>query len=510
MFDVTWVSTVACLMAAGFGAVRWLRVAQREHYLAGTVTRFAIRWWWGLGFNRLLLVGVTINVMLSFVSPFFALLVAAPIAAGPFGLKLKGTAPGPLDWTRRLKTLAAITGAIVAVVVLFIGLAGAPAAGAALAAVLMPRIVDIALGLAAPLEQRLAQPFVDKATATLREVAPFTIALTGSYGKTTTKGYVGHLIEGSKSVLATPRSFNNSAGLSRAVNEHLASGTDVFVAEMGTYGPGEIAALVAWVKPTVAAITAIGPVHLERMKSEDMIVEAKSEIFAGATVAVLNVDDRRLSPLADRLEADGMRVVRCSGRERGADIAAIIEGETLTVYKDGSVIGSATGLDVVGTNVAIAVACAIEAGIEPQVLGSRLATLPTAPNRRTVTTGSTGATIIDDTFNANPAGARAALEVLARLGSDSTTIALVTPGMIELGDRQADENQKFAAAASEIATDVLVVGMTNRAALVEGAHRGRARVHLVDGRAEAVAWVKENLVAGDAVLYENDLPDHFP
>ena len=72
----------------------------------------------------------------------------------------------------------------------------------------------------------------------------------------------------------------------RAVNEQLTPGTDVFVAEMGTYGKGEIAELCRWCPPSIAVITAIGPVHLERFKTEEAIVEAKAEITTTAhTVA---------------------------------------------------------------------------------------------------------------------------------------------------------------------------------------------------------------------------------
>src|SRR5207249_5358377 len=113
----------------------------------------------------------------------------------------------------------------------------------------------------------------------------------GSYGKTGTKNAVAHLVAGSMQVVATPRSFNNRAGLARAVNEGLAPGTDVFVGEMGTYGPGEIAELVSWCPPDIAVITAIGPVHLERMRNEDVVLRAKAEILEPASVAVLNVDD---------------------------------------------------------------------------------------------------------------------------------------------------------------------------------------------------------------------------
>jgi UDP-N-acetylmuramoyl-tripeptide--D-alanyl-D-alanine ligase len=81
--------------------------------------------------------------------------------------------------------------------------------------------------------------------------------------------------------------------------------------------------------------------------------------------------------------------------------------------------------------------------------------------------------------------------------------------MVELGPRQAEENERFAAAASELATEVVIIGSTNRKALQAGAHQGRARIVLVDDRAGATAWVKENVGPDDVVLFENDLPDHF-
>ena len=72
------------------------------------------------------------------------------------------------------------------------------------------------------------------------------------------------------------------------------------------------------------------------------------------------------------------------------------------------------------------------------------------------------------------------------------------------------EKSEFAAAASEICTEVVIIGSTNRKALVAGTHEGRAQVVLVDDRAAAANWVRENTNAGDVVLFENDLPDHFP
>ena len=487
---MTAVALLVNVVATGLAGLRWLRVAQREHYLPGSVTRFALRWWGGLGPNRLLAVAVVVGIIGTFVRPLGAVVAGLAVASGPFGLAIRGRAPGPLAWTRRLRTLAAVWAGLQILVLLVGWLAGLPAFGAALGAAAVPLLVDAALLATRPLEERLAQPFVESAKARLRQVAPTVVAITGSYGKTGTKGYVAHLLGASHTVVASPRSFNNRAGLARAINEHLVPGTDVFVAEMGTYGPGEIAALCEWIPPRIGVITAIGPVHLERFGTEDRIVEAKSEILERAEVAVLNVDDERLRALADRVEASGKRVIRCSA----ADVATMLDG-----------------VDAPPTNVACAVAVALELGVPVDTVKERLASLPTAANRLAREQGSGGWLILDDTFNSNPAGAARALDALEAAAGAGRRRIVVTPGMVELGPRQYEENVAFARAVAARATDLVIVGHTNRRALLEGGGGGEAAMRAFDTRNQAVAWVREQgLGPGDAVLYENDRPDHYP
>lgn len=501
---MTALAEAAGLAAAAVAGLRWLRVAQREHYLPGSATRFALRWW-TLGPNKVLSAAVALGVVLSVGSPYAAMVACGAVAAGPFGLSIRGRT-APLAWTRRLRTLAAVWAALHLVVVAVGTALGAGPAVAVLAATLTPVLVDAALALTGPLERRLAEPYVTRAAGKLAQVHPTVVAITGSYGKTTTKGYVAHLLAATRSVVATPASFNNRAGLARSVNENLTPGTDVFVAEMGTYGPGEIADLCSWCRPDVAVITAIGPVHLERMRTEDTIAAAKAEILDRARVAVLNVDHPLLAALARRRAAAGQKVLRCSAA--GApDADVVVTGAE--VRAGGRVVGCIPATGAEPTNVACAVAVALELGVPDSVVGERLATLPGARNRLSVSTSGEGTAVIDDTYNANPAGAASALAALARHGSPDHLRVVVTPGMVELGPRQHDENARFAEAAAAQASHLVVVGHTNRRALLEGAARGSARVVAVETREQAVAWVREHVGEGDAVLYENDLPDHF-
>jgi UDP-N-acetylmuramoyl-tripeptide--D-alanyl-D-alanine ligase len=240
-----------------------------------------------------------------------------------------------------------------------------------------------------------------------------------------------------------------------------------------------------------------------------VITAAKAEIFATAATCVLNVDNEWLTPLVADLQAQGKRVVRCSAIDPTADVCVSSDADSFIVCVGGAELARLPETDAAPTNVAVAIALAREVGVPDDMIARRLADLPTARSRRSIATGSTGATFIDDTYNSNPAGASAALTTLAHYAAKATRIIVVTPGMVELGDRQAAENQKFAAAASELATEFVIIGATNRKALMAGAHEGRARIVLVDDRAGATAWVKENTNQGDVVLFENDLPDHF-
>lgn len=480
------------LLAAVPAGLRWLRVAQREHYLAGEVTRSAARWRRASLVNYVLeLVGFAAMIAMIIHDPRWSFVVPLIAAIWPVGLSVKGVT-SPLAWTDRLGRLAAAAGLLVA-----LGLVVGSSMGEPLAVVLpvylLYAVVDLALWLVGPLERRAGAKWVEKAAAKIASLQLDVVAITGSYGKTTTKNYVAHLLGGVRRVVASPASFNNRMGLARAINENLTVGTEVFVAEMGTYGRGEIAELCEWIPPKVAAMVAIGPVHLERFGTVEEIVRAKSEILDRAEVGVICVDHPLLAAVA-RERADAMDIIEVSAR-------------------DGIVVGGRRVVDVppgvFAANLAVALGICQVLGVDLDEVLPRIGDLPTAEHRQSVTPAAGGFTIVDDTFNSNPDGARSALATLLRLAPEGKT-AVITPGMVELGPVQEEENRSFAAEAAAKVDHLVIVGRTNRSALVRGSTNGRASVTVVGSRQDAVEWAKATLGPGDAVLYENDLPDHYP
>ena len=495
--------------------LRWLRVAQREHYLPGTVTPFLGRWirarWW----NVVGVAGAVVALLGALLFPVSlkgdvcVVLLAAYAVAFPIGLSIKGRTSS-LAWTERLRRVGVVTVVLGAILVGLTAALGSATAGLALCVLLCPLLVDAALWLLAAGEAARMQVFVDQAAATLAEVHPRVVAITGSFGKTSTKNHLAQILHGQRVTVATPASFNNRGGLARSINEHLHPGTEVFIAEMGTYGPGEIAELCAWIPPEISILTAIGPVHLERFGSLEVTLASKAEITTQAATTIVNADDARLAGLATTLSHAGRRVVRCSAIDPTAEVALTTEGEHVVL----SIAGVRTGepftlpAGVQPTNVACAVAAALALGLDPKVVAAQLVGLVPTQNRLTSAVASSGVHVLDDTFNANPSGAAAALAALAAQPVERRIV--VTPGMIELGSSAREANATFGAQAGAVAEVVIIVGRTNRRALKKGLAGTPATVMTVEHRDDAVAWVRANGTGRDAVLYENDLPDHYP
>ncbi|MDE0642758.1 MAG: UDP-N-acetylmuramoyl-tripeptide--D-alanyl-D-alanine ligase [bacterium] len=516
MSGLAWLMPVLGLAGIAWAGIKWLRVAQREHYLAGSVIFIRRVWMVSYPANLLEIVLLAVALVGYFLVPesLWPVLGVVGMVIFPIGLGYRGRTSA-LAWTDRLKRTALLGLVLLVSGALVLAGLGRMLTGGSWAASLTIGLViswyvlpDLVLGIAIPIERRLSQKFVVRAASAIQRVAPEVVGITGSYGKTSTKWYVRDLVAGTKRVVASPASFNNRLGLARAINENLTDDTQVFIAEMGAYQPGEIADTCSWLPPQIAVLTAIGPVHLQRFKSEERIVEAKSEIFEKAEVAILNVDHPQLAVLAERL--GDRKVWRCGTSEQAVDVRVREEGDLLNILIGDRPLGAPLPVGPFPANLACAIAVAMELGVSAPEIVARVGRLAPARHRQTVGRSEAGFQIIDDTFNSNPAGAAQALQVLARVGDQGGSRAVVTPGMVELGPHQTAENRRFGSAASQVADYLVIVGRTNRRALLQGARTGSAEIVLVTTHPEGVQWVKDHMGQGDTVLYENDLPDHYP
>jgi UDP-N-acetylmuramoyl-tripeptide--D-alanyl-D-alanine ligase len=500
---------IATLSGAGLSTWKWLRVAQREHYESGRVTKIALIWVRARPLNVLLVFITIASTVIAFYYPISAILAVAFAAIFPWRLSTFPKATR-LVFTGRVKRLLSVV-TVIEVLLFSVAWWTLPATLALIVLMIAPTI-DLSLALTRPIETTLAKRYLTTAKKRLAEVAPTVVAITGSYGKTTTKQYVNRVVSGSMRTLASPASFNNLLGLSKAVNDGLRPGVEVFVAEMGTYGPGEIRRLCQLFAPSIGAITTIGEAHLERMGSRAEIVRAKSEILEGVHTAVLNVDVPELAEIADRLR-NSKTVLRCSAVSvEGSDVAVIEEGDQWRIFFEGTWAGDISA-PVAGHRINLAVACAIARAVGvsiPRIVTALDGGLAQPSHRAEVVRSQDGTVVIDDTFNSNPEGAEAAIRSARSLVGASSTIWTVSPGMIELGDMQSERNREFAKiATAEPFMRLIVVGFTNRRDLLAGAN-DPARVLTARDRISAQRLLQDRVRTGDVLLYENDLPSHYP
>ncbi|MGQ4807920.1 UDP-N-acetylmuramoyl-tripeptide--D-alanyl-D-alanine ligase [Candidatus Entotheonellaceae bacterium PAL068K] len=384
-----------------------------------------------------------------------------------------------------------------------------------------PFAVMLANGMLMPIQAAINARYLAVARRRLRQGAPVVVGITGSYGKTSTKYFLDVLLRERYCPLKTPQSFNTLMGICRVINHDLQPYHDVFIVEMGAYRRGDIRDLADLVEPQIGILTAIGPQHLERFKTMANIEATKYELIASlgpSGIAVLNNDDDRCRVLANRTRQGkvvryGLDHTQPGLRVWAEGITPNPPGQTFTlVDSDGNRAQTHTGL--VGRhnvlNILGAACAALEMGLRLDDIARTIPKIQPAPHRLQLLHGAGGVTVLDDSYNANPLGAAEALNVLR----DFTTgkRILVTPGMVELGEIEAEENEKFGARAASVCDYVLLVGPMQTQAILRGLERQcfpPERIRIVQDLAAATAELHHIVQAGDVVLFENDLPDLY-
>ena len=436
----------------------------------------------------------------------------------------------PLVFTPRARRLLG-TALLLATVVaagagVAVSLAPPPAADVVIAVLLAatPLLTMVFLvaanGLMQPVEASVRRGFVRRAHSRLDTVRPLVIAVAGSYGKTSTKHILAHLLSPYGEVLATPKSFNTLMGVTRTVNDHLEERHGTFIVEMDAYAPGEIAAMCRLVRPRHTILTSVGPQHLERFRTVERIADALYESVAALPpegVAVVYAGDAATAALAQRARGDGHATV--SYATESSDVLV----ENLRVTGSGSRFTwswPAEGLrhDITlpllgrhqALNVSAALAMVHRLGHPLQPALDAIAGLQPVEHRLQLVPTGNAITVIDDSYNANVVGVHNALEVLAEMEAQHRV--LVTPGLVELGPVEEEENRRYGEHAARVCDHVIVVEARTGASLRDGLRRGgldSARVHTVASLDEATAVIGRIAVPGDAVLFANDLPDTY-
>ncbi|MBZ0302506.1 MAG: UDP-N-acetylmuramoyl-tripeptide--D-alanyl-D-alanine ligase [Anaerolineae bacterium] len=394
---------------------------------------------------------------------------------------------------------------------------------------LVPLLLVAANIFIQPVEALIRQRFIRQARRVLDEVQPVVIGITGSYGKTSTKTYLAHILNGRFRAYPTPKSYNTVMGICLAINNDLADDHSVeyFIAEMGAYVPGEIQRLCDLTHPRIAIVTEVGPQHLERFGSLENTATAKYEIIKALPpdgVGIFNWDNPHVramyqrgypsSRIAVSREIDPASTLEDGPRFVASAIEESLAGTEFTVTDRQTGQSEAFNSPLLGlhnvTNILLAAAVAIHEGMPPREVAWRVRDLQPAEARLARRTSPEGITIINDAYSANPAGAVQSLRVLGMHTTGKRL--LITPGMVELGPLMEPENRKLGEVAAQHATDVILVGRKQTQPIYQGLRAAgfpQDRLHVVDTLSESVAWYQAHLEPGDTVLFLNDLPDTY-
>ncbi len=308
---------------------------------------------------------------------------------------------------------------------------------------------------------------VDDTAAALMDLAAWgrsrltghVVGVTGSVGKTTTKDFIHAALTPTFRVTANERSYNNEQGLPVTVLG-APDDTSVLVVEMGMRGFGEITRLCNVATPTMGVVTAVAGAHTERLGGIDGVAVAKRELveaLPSTGVAVLNADDIRVAAMAGFTDA----TVLTYGRS--GDIAVVnlrLDEFARPIFTVQTPWGSArVGLAVSGEHMAfnaaaaIAVAGVLHGSIDPAA--TALESAGVSAHRMQVGRATSGATIIDDAYNANPDSMRAALNALAAMSARRRVAVLGR--MAELDDPEIGHRQ-VASDAAERGIELIAVG----------------------------------------------------
>lgn len=381
-------------------------------------------------------------------------------------------------------------------------------------------VVILAVVILMPVESYINNGFRKDAARILASMPDLKIVgITGSYGKTSTKHYLQRILSEEFDTLMTPGSYNTTMGVIRTVREYLKPYNQVFICEMGAKQPGDIKDICDLVKPEIGIVTAVGPMHLETFKNIDNVCHTKFELVDSLPSDGLAVINNDFEPSVAR-RVDNVKAVRYGVSSttpncdyRAEDIKYTPEGTTFRIVgPDGFNLELQTRL--VGecniSNLVAAVIVGVKLGVPVDKIKYAVADIQQVEHRLNVKRTPSGITIIDDAFNSNPAGSKMAVDVLSEF-KDGRRI-IVTPGMIELGDRQEELNHELGRYLANKVDLAIIVGRYNRDSLLSGlkdAEMAEDKIKVVDSFGESQQFLAGYFRPGDTVLYENDLPDSF-
>lgn len=375
-----------------------------------------------------------------------------------------------------------------------------------------------------PIEYYQKQKIINLAKKKLEKLSNLkVVAITGSFGKTSTKDILNTLLFKKYHTVKTPKSFNTPLGIAETVLQLIKNNTDIFICEVGTYRIGEIKKIANLINPQIGIITAVAPQHLEKFGSIENIAKAKFELAQNLKkdgVAVLNGNYELLTE-----KATSIPNVILYGKDTDpyfvSNIKTGIDGTSFTLYTPKGktdiqipLIGEHHAINFLAASIA-----ALDLGMSLSEIKERAKQLLPTPHRLEIKKMG-NITFIDNSYNINPTSTKESLNLLSQFREYRKIV--ITPGFVELGKQAAEENKQLGNDLACLADEVIIVGENNKKSLREGIRmvwKEDDTTHFVYSTKEGITLAQQlatehikKVARTDSqavILLEGDLPDQF-
>ena len=405
---------------------------------------------------------------------------------------------------------------------------------------LSPYIVFLAYLILLPFENALRRKYMNEAKKIIDEritdhLNLHTIGITGSFGKTSVKYYLNSILKYKYSVCMTPESYNTPMGAVLTIKNNLKNINDIFICEMGARRIGDIKEICDIVHPISCIITDVGNMHLDTFRSIDNILKTKFELVdfvynnINKSGYILLNGDNNLIRERSKLYINN-RQIFFYGLNDDNDFYAkdIIYNNKGTKFKFVANVPNVKTLNDCGQiekmefevetkllgkysvmNLVAAISFSILLNVDKTDIINAIRKLESVPHRLQIIPYDANNIIIDDAYNSNPNGARNAVDVLASF--DDYIKIIITPGMVELNDKQDLENESFAEYASKKVDYAIVVGNTNKVSLDNGFKKflDSDKIVNIEKVEAAISYARNNIEGKKVILLENDLSDNY-
>lgn len=381
---------------------------------------------------------------------------------------------------------------------------------------LLPYLLFLAYCINEPAEYVIRTRIVINAANKLARSDVIRVGITGSFGKTSVKEILKTMLSQKYRVLSTPSSYNTPMGIALTV-KGLDSTHDIFIAEMGARNKGDIKELADMIKPDYGVLTGINNQHLESFGSIETIKNTKYELFEGLKdggTGFFSSDNEGAKELCARFVGEKYSAGRMdeSAFVYASDVVTDSRGLSFNLHIRGEEPVRCTTV-LLGkhsvSNICLAAAVAYKLGISPEEIVSGVNRIPALQHRLELLPNNKNIVIIDDSYNSNEDGIRAAMEVLDTFSGRKIVL---TPGLVELGKMENVLNLEFGKRLAKHADIVMVIGKHNAEMLISGlTEAGFPRENIMFAKSlnKGNAMLNDVLRDGDVVLFENDLPDNY-